>query len=53
MFFNGVSIFFILRFLNSSINIDPLLSDPHGSRPGSDNLKGRLMRAPIQLCKIW
>jgi hypothetical protein len=31
--------------------VDPLLTDPYGSEPGSDNLKGRLKRAPIEICE--
>jgi hypothetical protein len=33
--------------------VDPLLTDPHGTGPGPDNLKGRLKRALIKICKMW
>jgi hypothetical protein len=32
--------------------VDPLLTDPHGTRPGSDNLNSRLKRAPIKIRNI-
>jgi hypothetical protein len=34
------------------VTVDPLLTDPHGTGPGSDNLKGRLKRAPNNIYKI-
>jgi hypothetical protein len=32
--------------------VDSLLTDPHGTWPGSDNLQGRLKRALIKMVKI-
>jgi hypothetical protein len=41
----------VMNFTRCSfVTADPLLTDPNGTGPGSDNLKGQLKRAPIKIC---